>query len=51
MQGLVVVPLFAGYDEDTGVGRIFSYDVAGGRYEEQQVPLRSGPARCSPAAR
>ena len=36
MQGLVVVPLFAGYDEDTGKGRIFSYDVAGGRYEERR---------------
>ena len=36
MQGLVVVPLFAGYDEDTGKGRIFSYDVAGGRYEERK---------------
>jgi proteasome beta subunit len=34
MQGLVAVPLFAGYDEDTGQGRIFSYDVTGGRYEE-----------------
>jgi proteasome beta subunit len=36
MQGLVVVPLFAGYDEDTGTGRIFSYDVAGGRYDERK---------------
>ena len=36
MQGLIVVPLFCGYDEDTGVGRIFSYDVAGGRYEEHR---------------
>jgi proteasome beta subunit len=36
MQGLVVVPLFAGYDEDAGVGRIFSYDVVGGRYEEHK---------------
>ena len=36
MQGLVVVPLFAGYDEDTGIGRIFSYDVTGGRYEEHR---------------
>jgi proteasome beta subunit len=35
MQGLVVVPLFAGYDEVAGRGRIFSYDVAGGRYEER----------------
>ncbi|HZP15309.1 MAG TPA: proteasome subunit beta [Nocardioides sp.] len=34
MQGLAVVPLFAGFDESTGVGRIFSYDVTGGRYEE-----------------
>jgi proteasome beta subunit len=36
MQGLIVVPLFAGYDEETGTGRIFSYDVAGGRYEERR---------------
>jgi proteasome beta subunit len=36
MQGLVVVPLFAGFDEETGKGRIFSYDVAGGRYEERR---------------
>jgi proteasome beta subunit len=36
MQGLVAVPLFCGYDEDTGAGRIFSYDVAGGRYEEHR---------------
>jgi proteasome beta subunit len=34
MQGLAVVPLFAGYDLEGGVGRIFSYDVTGGRYEE-----------------
>jgi proteasome beta subunit len=34
MQGLAVVPLFAGYDVDMGAGRIFSYDVTGGRYEE-----------------
>jgi proteasome beta subunit len=36
MQGLVAVPLLAGYDEETQRGRIFSYDVAGGRYEEQR---------------
>jgi proteasome beta subunit len=35
MQGLAVVPVFAGYDIDRGIGRIFSYDVTGGRYEEQ----------------
>ncbi len=34
MQGLAVVPLFAGYDHVSGHGRIFSYDVTGGRYEE-----------------
>jgi proteasome beta subunit len=36
MQGLAVVPLFVGYDEDAGIGRIFSYDVAGGPYEEHR---------------
>jgi proteasome beta subunit len=34
MQGLAVVPLFAGYDLTSSSGRIFSYDVTGGRYEE-----------------
>jgi proteasome beta subunit len=34
MQGLAVVPLFAGYDLVADQGRIFSYDVTGGRYEE-----------------
>jgi len=38
MQGLAAVPLFAGYDEDSGLGRIFSYDVAGGPYEETPLP-------------
>jgi proteasome beta subunit len=33
-QGLVVVPIFAGFDERAGVGRLFKYDVTGGRYEE-----------------
>lgn len=35
MQGLAVVPLFGGYDLDTRLGRIFSFDVTGGRYEER----------------
>jgi proteasome beta subunit len=39
MQGLAVLPLFAGYDLDADTpaeaGRIFSYDVTGGPYEEQ----------------
>ncbi len=34
MQGLAVVPLFAGFDLEQGIDRIFSYDVTGGRYEE-----------------
>ena len=36
MQGLAVVPMFAGYDTETSGGRIFSYDVTGGRYEEHR---------------
>ena len=34
MQGLGVVPLFAGWDARRGTGRIFTYDMTGGRYEE-----------------
>ncbi len=34
MSGLVVVPIFAGYDRARGHGRLFQYDVTGGRYEE-----------------
>ncbi|MBA8795058.1 proteasome beta subunit [Friedmanniella endophytica] len=36
LQGLAAVPLFAGWDEAEERGRIFSYDVTGGRYEEHQ---------------
>ena len=34
MQGMAVVPLFAGYDTRRHAGRLFQYDVTGGRYEE-----------------
>lgn len=34
IQGLVVVPLFAGFDLSQTRGRIFKYDVTGGRYED-----------------
>ncbi|WP_374210581.1 proteasome subunit beta [Dermatobacter hominis] len=34
MQGLAVVPIFAGYDTHSSRGRLFQYDVTGGRYEE-----------------
>ncbi|MCC3264937.1 proteasome subunit beta [Arthrobacter gengyunqii] len=36
LQGLAVVPLFAGYDTERHLGRLFSYDVTGGRYEEYE---------------
>lgn len=35
MQGLVVVPLFAGYDRRRRTGRVWKYEVTGGRYEER----------------
>jgi len=35
MQGLVVIPIYVGYDLKRKTGRIFKYDVAGGRYEER----------------
>jgi proteasome beta subunit len=34
MQGMAVVPLFAGFDTRRRTGRLFQYDVTGGRYEE-----------------
>ena len=36
MQGMVVVPMFAGYDLRRGLGRLWAYDVTGGRYEERE---------------
>ena len=36
MQGLVVVPLFAGYDRRRRTGRVWKYEVTGGRYEEKE---------------
>ncbi len=35
-QGLVVMPLYVGYDEKRAEGRIFKYDITGGRYEESE---------------
>ena len=35
MQGMVVVPIFAGFDLRLGVGRLWDFDATGGRYEEQ----------------
>jgi len=45
IQGLVVVPLFAGYDELDKVGRLYTYDVVGGRYEEQEFGSTGSGAR------
>ena len=36
MQGLVVVPIFAGFDRRRRIGRLWKYDVTGGRYEEAE---------------
>jgi proteasome beta subunit len=36
MQGLVVVPLFAGYDLRRRQGRLWKFDITGGRYEETE---------------
>ncbi len=44
-QGLVVVPLFAGYDPSTARGRLYSYDMVGGRYEEQDFGSTGSGAR------
>jgi proteasome beta subunit len=44
-QGLVVVPLFAGYDERVGTGRVYSFDVVGGRYEESDFGSTGSGAR------
>ena len=48
LQGLSVVPLFAGVDRPQAVGRLFSYDVTGGRYEELRTPQRRLRARFCP---
>ncbi len=44
-QGLAVVPLFAGYDELAGTGRLYTYDVVGGRYEENEFGSTGSGAR------
>jgi proteasome beta subunit len=44
-QGLVVVPLFAGYDDLTDTGRLFTFDVVGGRYEEQDYGATGSGSR------
>lgn len=36
IQGLVIIPIFVGYDTAKGEGRIYKYDITGGRYEERE---------------
>lgn len=44
-QGLVVVPLFCGYDEAESTGRLYTYDVVGGRYEEDDYAASGSGGR------
>jgi proteasome beta subunit len=44
-QGLVVVPLFAGYDESDKIGRLYTFDVVGGRYEEREYGATGSGSR------
>jgi proteasome beta subunit len=45
LQGLVVVPIFAGFDEKAGIGRLFKYDITGGRYEETNYDAQGSGAK------
>jgi proteasome beta subunit len=45
MQGLVVVPIYAGFDLRRTEGRIFRYDVIGGRYEEADYQATGSGSR------
>ena len=45
VQGLVVVPLFGGYDEGRDEGRLFYYDATGGRWEEQDYQATGSGAQ------
>jgi proteasome beta subunit len=44
-QGLVVVPLFAGFDETEKIGRLYTFDVVGGRYEEREYGATGSGSR------
>lgn len=48
MQGLIVIPIFAGYDTENNASKLFNYDVTGGRYEEKDfVAVGSGSLHAS----
>ena len=46
-QGLVVVPLFGGFDETTSEGRLFRYDATGGRWEESTFETTGSGGRAA----
>lgn len=47
LQGLVVVPLFGGYDHGRGGGRLFYYDATGGRWEEEDFHATGSGGRAA----
>jgi proteasome beta subunit len=52
MQGLMVVPIFAGFDVHAATGRLWDYDATGGRYEERDfVATGSGMLHASAVLR
>lgn len=48
-QGLIVVPLFAGFDAREGRGRVYTYDLVGGRYEETDFGSTGSGSRLAKA--
>jgi len=50
LQGLVVVPLFGGYDERRSQGRLFYYDATGGRWEEEDYRATGSGGRAAQAS-
>jgi proteasome beta subunit len=45
IQGQALVPIFAGFDEKAGLGRLFKYDITGGRYEETNYDAQGSGAK------
>src|SRR5438477_12205869 len=45
MMGLSAVPTLAGFDEKAGVGRLFQYDITGGRYEEKDYDAQGSGSK------
>jgi proteasome beta subunit len=45
LQGLAVVPIFAGFDDKTNLGRLFKYDITGGRYEESDYDAQGSGSK------